>query len=170
MKKFWLALGVAIFFYAKTDILIWQRIFEANGLYELGIGTYHWGWFHSLIGFMALGMLVCYPSIRRMILFPISLAILAFSGLEDILYYWLDSKPIPGLLPWLNENPLIIKPVTNLTLLASAAFWVVVVVCLYIVTAYLERQFSSLRNFICKNLGGSGFSPKQHAVSKESQG
>jgi hypothetical protein len=130
MKRFWVALAVAIFFYTKIDILIWQRIFEEHKLIDLGIGAYHWGWLQSLFGFMTLGILVCYPNRRRMATFPISLALLAFSGLEDILYYWLDGKRIPAELPWLNSNPLILKPVTANHLLLSAVFWLLLVISL----------------------------------------
>jgi hypothetical protein len=139
MKRFWFALVIAIFFYTKIDILIWQRIFEVHKLTRLGIGMYHWGWLQSLFGFMALGILVCYPDWRRMVTFPISLAILAFSGSEDILYYWLDGKNIPPELPWLNANPLIIKPVTVDHLLISAASWILLVIGLDILGGFLTR-------------------------------
>jgi hypothetical protein len=139
MKRFWIALAVAIFFYTKMDILIWQRIFEEHKLIGLGIGTYHWGWLQSLFGFMMLGILVCYPDRRRMITFPLSLSILAFSGLEDILYYWLDGKKIPAELPWLSSNPLILKPVTVDHLLISAVFWLLFVIGLDIFGAFLSR-------------------------------
>jgi hypothetical protein len=128
MKRFWFGLAIAIFFYTKMDILIWQRIFEEHKLIGLGIGMYHWGWFQSLLGFMTLGILICYPNRRRMITFPFSLGILAFSGLEDILYYWLDGKNIPAELPWLSSNPLLLKPVTFDHLLISAGFWLLFVI------------------------------------------
>lgn len=139
MKRFWFALAVAIYFYTKIDILIWQRIFEEHKLTSLGIGVYHWGWLQSLFGFMALGILVCYPNRRRMVTFPLSLAILAFSGLEDVLYYWLDGKNIPTELPWLNSNPLILKPVTDDRLLISAVFWLLFVIGLDILGGLLIR-------------------------------
>jgi hypothetical protein len=139
MKRFWFALAVAIFFYTKMDILIWQRIFEEHKLISLGIGMYHWGWLQSLFGFMTLGILVCYPDRRRMITFPISLSILAFSGLEDVLYYWLDGKKIPAELPWLSSNPLILKPVTVDHLLVSAAFWILFVIGLDVFGTFLTR-------------------------------
>ena len=60
MKRFWLALTVALFFYAKMDILIWQRIFETHELIDLGVGVYHWGWVQAL--FMILGVLLFYRS------------------------------------------------------------------------------------------------------------
>jgi hypothetical protein len=139
MKRFWFALAVAIFFYTKIDILIWQRIFEEHKLTSLGIGMYHWGWLQSLFGFMTLGILICYPNRRRMVTFPLSLALLAFSGLEDVLYYWLDGKNIPAALPWLNSNPLILKPVTDDRLLISAAFWLLFVIGLDILGGLLTR-------------------------------
>ena len=151
MIRYWFALAVAMFFYAKMDILIWQRIFEANELVDLGIGVYHWGWFQGLFGFMVLGILICYPNIRRMIFFPLSLAILAFSGMEDILYYWLDGKRVPAELPWLNANPLIMKPVTAESLLVSAVFWLLIVVALYFFGEYLEGRIRIGRQR--KNLG-----------------
>jgi hypothetical protein len=145
MTRFWLALAVSLFFYAKMDILIWQRIFETHRLFELGIGVYHWGWAQSLFGFMILGTMACYPCLRRMITFPLSLAILAFSGLEDILYYWLDGKPLPAALPWLDTNPLILRPVTVDRLLLSAAFWIVFVIVLDFASAYLENRLKAIR-------------------------
>lgn len=145
MKRYWFALGVALFFYAKVDILIWQRIFEAHDLVPLGIGVYHWGWLQSLFGFMILGALGCFPNIRRMILFPISLYLLAYSGIEDILYYWLDGKSVPPSLPWLNESPLVLKPATASTVFISAAFWLAIVFLLYVTGAYLEKQIRKIR-------------------------
>jgi hypothetical protein len=139
MKRFWFALVIAIFFYTKIDILIWQRIFEEHRLTGLGIGVYHWGWLQSLFGFMTLGILACYPDWRRMVTFPISLAVLAFSGSEDVLYYWLDGKNIPPELPWLNSNPLILKPVTVGHLLISAVFWLLFVISLDIFGGFLTR-------------------------------
>lgn len=145
MKKFWVALAVALFFYARMDILIWQRIFETHSLYDLGVGVYHWGWIQSLFGFMILGVLVCYPNPRLMVTFPVSLAILAFSGLEDILYYWLDGKALPTVLPWLDSNPLLLKPVTVSNLLISAAFWIAFVILLDVVGERLEKKVKLLR-------------------------
>jgi hypothetical protein len=127
------------------DILIWQRIFETHRLFEMSIGVYHWGWLHSLFGFMSLGVLLCYPSLRRMITFPISLAILAFSGLEDCLYYWLDGKALPAALPWLSSNPLLLKPVTFDRLVLSASFWILLVVALDIASAHLEAWLKAHR-------------------------
>jgi hypothetical protein len=138
--RFFSGLTIGIYFFTKIDILIWQRIFEANKLWDLGIGTYHQGWTYALFGFMALGVVFFYPNVRRMVTFPLSLTILAFSGLEDILYYWLDGRAIPAALPWLNTNPLIIQPVSSHNLLLSASIWLCAVVCLEIAGAFLDRK------------------------------
>jgi membrane-bound metal-dependent hydrolase YbcI (DUF457 family) len=129
MTRFWCALTVTLYFYARIDILIWQRIFEAKKLADIGVGIYHQGYVQVLFGFMLLGALMFYPDLRRMVTFPLSLAVLAFSGLEDILYYWLDGRSIPALLPWLNSNPFILRPVTADRLVISASFWLCMVVC-----------------------------------------
>lgn len=145
MKRFWLALAVAIFFYTKMDILIWQRIFEANALWDLGVGSYHAGWTYALFGLMALGAVLFYPHLRRMVMFPLSLFILAFSGLEDMLYYWLDGRAIPAVLPWLNSNPLIFQPVTRTHLILSAVLWLWAVVLLEIAGELLDRKRSPMQ-------------------------
>jgi hypothetical protein len=54
---------------------------------------------------------------------------MAFGGVEDVLYYWLDARPLPAILPWLDRSRLIlVRPsdgdVTSVEVLASAAFWV----------------------------------------------
>jgi hypothetical protein len=89
---------------------------------------------------MTLGVVLFYPHVRRMIMFPLSLFILAFSGLEDILYYWLDGRVIPAMLPWLNKNPLIVHPISRTNLLLSASLWLCMVVLLEILGVYLDRQ------------------------------
>lgn len=142
MIRFFTGLAAGLFFFTKIDILIWQRIFEKNQLWELGIGTYHYGWTYALYGFMAFGFIFFFPHLRRMVMFPLSLALLAFSGLEDVLYYWLDGRAIPLSLPWLNNNPLILQPVTRAHLLFSAAAWVLVVVLLEIFGKHLDQKIS----------------------------
>ena len=140
MIRFFSGLAISLYFFSWMDILIWQRIFEANKLFELGIGVYHYGWTYALFGFMALGMLIFYPNIRRMITFPLSLVLLAFSGLEDILYYWMDGRALPTLLPWLDTNPLILKPVTSTNLVLSALIWLAVVIIFEAAGEYLDRK------------------------------
>ncbi|TMG65474.1 MAG: hypothetical protein E6H82_11430 [Chloroflexi bacterium] len=85
------ALAIALGFYALSDILLWQRIFEANKLWTFDTDYQ--------------------------------------TGHVDVLHHWLDAKPIPDVLPWLDRSRLIFirsagGDVTNLELLASTAFWI----------------------------------------------
>jgi hypothetical protein len=70
--------------------------------------------------------------------FLITLFIGAFSGLEDVLYYVLDGKPMPEKLPWLSSNPLIYGD-SRAALIGSVLFWMVVLVVLYFVL-YIKRN------------------------------
>ena len=75
---------------------------------------------------------------------------LAFGGVEDILYYWLDGRPLPAALPWLDRSRLIfVRPlsgdVTNLEVLASAAFWVAVWLSLLLVLPRLPASREKLK-------------------------
>jgi len=48
---------IALFFYTLTDIIIWQRIFEANHMSEYA-DIYHTGWFMSLAGYAIIEVLL----------------------------------------------------------------------------------------------------------------
>src|SRR5438477_11459048 len=85
------ALAIALGFYALSDILLWQRIFEANKLWTFDTDYQ--------------------------------------TGHVDALYHWLDAKPIPDVLPWLDRSRLIfIRPaggdLAHMALVAPAAFGV----------------------------------------------
>lgn len=127
---FYILIVIAVFQYTAIDIKIWQRIFEANNLQQVGAGLYHAGWQEALYGFMVLGAIALINlSKRHAVLFPLALYALAHSGLQDVLYYWLDFRALPAELPWLNEAPLILfSPVASGNLIASALIWLVVVV------------------------------------------
>ena len=132
MKKYRpiLAAVVALLFYTIADILIWQRIFEANQLSEYA-DTYHSGWFLSLAGYATMGVILMWGNWKDCIFFLISLFIGAFSGLEDVLYYVLDRKPIPESLPWLSSNPMIYQD-SRIGVILSILFWLGVLANLYI--------------------------------------
>jgi hypothetical protein len=101
-----LAALIALIFYTVTDILVWQRVFEANQLVKYA-DTYHVGWFVSLAGYAAVGVVIMADRWKDCVFFLVALSVGAFSGLEDVLYYLLDRKPMPAALPWLGSNPLI---------------------------------------------------------------
>ena len=124
MKKSGLAVIVALLSYTLVDIMIWQRIFETHALSKFAY-LYHPGWYVMLGGELALGALLLFPNWRAILFYLSTLSLLAVCGVEDVLYYWLDRRPIPAYLPWLERNFMIfLKPVTAEHLLISASVWV----------------------------------------------
>ena len=120
----------ALLFYTIADILVWQRIFEANNMVEHA-DTYHIGWFVSLAGYATIGLLLMWGEWKDCFFFLTSLFVGAFSGLEDVLYYLLDRKPMPESLPWLDANPMIYH-VSREGVLLSVLFWLTGLVFLYV--------------------------------------
>jgi hypothetical protein len=125
-----LATLIALFFYTLTDILVWQRIFEAHNMVEYA-GAYHAGWFVSLAGYASMGIMLMWGKWKDCLYFVVSLVITAFSGLEDILYYVLDRKPMPASLPWLGNNPLIYGS-SRVEVIGSVLFWIVALIIFYL--------------------------------------
>lgn len=120
---------IALFFYTITDILIWQRIFEANNMVGYA-NLYHTGWFVTLAGYAIMGTILLWGSWKDCLYFVTSLFVAAFSGLEDVLYYLLDHKPMPEALPWLDTNPMIYHA-TREGVIVSVIFWLSALVILY---------------------------------------
>jgi|SRR5687767_1136049 len=120
---------IALLFYTATDILIWQRVFEANNLTHYA-HTYHIGWLVSLAGYATIGLLLMWGDWKDCLYYLTALSIGAFSGLEDVLYYALDGKSMPNELPWLDPNPLIYQA-TRSGVLGSVLFWMVALALLY---------------------------------------
>jgi hypothetical protein len=122
---------IALLFYTITDILIWQRVFEANDLVEYA-DIYHTGWFMTLGGYALMGILLMWGAWKDCVYFITSLFVGAFSGLEDVLYYVLDGKPMPASLPWLSGNPMILE-VSSAGVVGSVLLWLTVLIILYVV-------------------------------------
>jgi hypothetical protein len=126
-----LAIITALLFYTMIDILIWQRIFETDELWQY-IGIYHRGWNFALYGFIVLGVLLL-DGWREKIFYSLCLYVLCFNGTNDILYYWLDGRAVPARLEWLDNDPFIFfVPVTNTSLIASSSIWILFFVVLWI--------------------------------------
>ena len=133
-----LAVVLALFFYTVTDILVWQRIFEFHRLVEYA-DMYHTGWFVSLAGYATIGLVLLWGQWKDCVYYLVSLIIGAFSGLEDVLYYVLDGRPLPASLPWLERNPMI-GSVTRSGVLTSVFFWLSVLLLLYIGLYWFKRK------------------------------
>ncbi len=129
---------IALLFYTSTDILVWQRIFETNKLIDYA-NSYHTGWFMSLAGYATVGVLLMWGAWRDCIYFLASLFVGAFSGLEDLLYYILDRKPIPASLPWLGNNPMI-HSVSRAGVIGSVVFWIGMLIIFYIALYLWEND------------------------------
>lgn len=120
---------IALFFYTITDILIWQRIFEANNMVSYA-DLYHTGWFVTLAGYAVMGTILLWGEWKDCFYFVTSLFVAAFSGLEDLLYYALDRKPMPEALPWLSANRMIFHA-TREGVIISVIFWLSALAALY---------------------------------------
>jgi hypothetical protein len=126
-RRAMVALVIALGFYALSDILLWQRIFEAHQLAKFD-AQYQTGHVAILVGMMGVGGVLLFDSGLWALWFEGALYTLAFGGAEDVLYYWLDGRSIPSVLPWLDRSRLIfVRPVagnvTSAELLASAVAW-----------------------------------------------
>ena len=139
------ALAAGETFYALSDILLWQRIFEAHGLYEYD-GAYQSGHVVILVALIGTGMVLLIDTRWWALWYGLAFYTLAFGGVADVLYYWLDGRAIPAVLPWLDENHLILfHPVTNGTVLASALVWIAFWLGTAVAAAFAEgRGFESL--------------------------
>lgn len=122
---------LALLFYTLTDILIWQRIFETNNLTQYA-STYKTGWLVTLVGYGVLGSILMWGAWKDILYFLISLFVLAFSGLQDMLHYVLGGEPIPETLPWLDANPMIFE-VSRTGVVSSVLFWIVALVIFHVV-------------------------------------
>ena len=129
---------IAIIFYTATDILVWQRVFETNELVKYA-NTYHTGWFVSLAGYATIGIILMWDAWKECIYFLLALFIGAFSGLEDVLYYVLDKRPMPESLPWLKDNPMIYTS-SRTGVISSVVFWLGALVILYIVLFIWQKR------------------------------
>lgn len=140
MKKAAIAVAIALCSYTMLDIMIWQRIFETHNL-SVFASLYHPGWIVMLGSELAVGALLLFPNWRAMLFHTGALLLLGLCGLEDILYYWLDGRPIPYWLPWLERNPLILlKPVNSANLIISSAIWLGISVMTFAILQWDEAR------------------------------
>ena len=143
-RKVLVGLLVALGFYALSDILLWQRIFEAHQL-SMFDSQYQTGHVAILVGIMGTAGVLLLDAGFWALWFEGALYTMAFGGVEDVLYFWLDGRSIPHVLPWLDRSRLIfIRPgagdVTSAELLASAAFWLALWLALLVLVPLVARR------------------------------
>lgn len=140
MKKYRpvFAAAMALLFYTFADILIWQRIFETNQMIQYA-DIYHRGWFVSLAGYAIIGIILMWDSWRDVLYYLTALFVGAFSGLEDVMYYLLDWKPMPAALPWLDANPMIFH-ISRTGVIFSVVLWMTALALLYVALYWRRNQ------------------------------
>lgn len=135
MKKIWLLIVMLQLANALIDIFIWQRIFEADYRYLNVMAGYSQfyivAWLIAFYTIILAGIVGMYRGfskewLKNSLFFAGASITLAHSGLEDILYYWLDGKAIHPNPIWLDKAPLIIgiRPLTDEWLIISALIWI----------------------------------------------
>lgn len=140
--RIWVCALVGLVLFARQDVLLWATIFERDELWQY-IGIYHEGWFVMMWGLVVAGFLWTWPNWKKGLLHGTLLVTLVYSGLEDVLYYVLQGKTIPDMLPWLDQHPLILfSPVTRGNLLVNCGAWLAgwVLICFFL---YMANKRSS---------------------------
>ena len=99
------ALGVGLLFYALSDILLWQRIFEAHDLFQYDM-QYQSGHVSTLVAMIGVGVVLLWDARLWALWYAVAFYTLTFSGLEDVLYYWLDGTQDPGFMPLAEQRPI----------------------------------------------------------------
>jgi len=114
-----------LFFYALSDVLLWQRIFERHDIAQFD-AQYQTGHVTTLVALIGVGVVLLWDVRLYALWYAGALYSLAFGGAADVLYYWIDHRAVPTATPWLNDNPFILfKPAGGWSLVASAVIWAV---------------------------------------------
>lgn len=112
MRKAILMCIIANLALAWVDKEIWGKMFDDAMIRDTLVALYGWGWLGQywigwssiMIWMLLLGNVALFPNWRAMLWFTIATPLLSASGLEDMLYYWLQLQYVPAELPWLNDK------------------------------------------------------------------
>ena len=85
-----------------------------------------------MAGYATIGLILLWGNWKDCLYFLTALGVGAFSGLEDVMYYILDCKPMPASLPWLGRNSVIYAS-SRTGVISSVIFWMGSLVVLYVV-------------------------------------
>lgn len=94
-----IAVFVALLLFAWQDVLIWQRIFEHDGLWQYA-GVYHDGWRVMRDALVIVGIWLLWPRWIEMAFYSSTLFVFSINGFVDILYFWLDGRALPLEFVW----------------------------------------------------------------------
>jgi hypothetical protein len=115
--------GLVVIIWSIQDIVVWQRFFEARGLWQFNDQYQFW---HQAFLILLIAVGASQLRGRSVLLVVAATWTLAYGGLADVLYYLLDLKPIPTTLPWLDHGWnqfVLLHPVTTTNLLLSTLAW-----------------------------------------------
>ena len=145
MRKVVIALSVGLVFYAESDIMLWQRIFEQHNLSQFD-NQYQTGHVSILVAMIGIGVVLLWDRLWSL-WYAMAFYTLSFSGLEDVLYYWFDGRAIPSTLPWLNDGHglIVFQPVTNISLCINAGIWIGFWVATLIIIHLMQRARAKAR-------------------------
>jgi hypothetical protein len=142
-RKVVVALACGLFFYSLSDVLLWQRIFEAHDLFQFD-AQYQNGHVITLIALIGVGVVMLWDVRLYALWYAGAFFSLAFGGVSDVLYYWIDHRVVPASMPWLNDNPFILfKPAGGWGLAASSAIWVVAWLAILWVAPMMRAQVAN---------------------------
>jgi len=145
-RKVVVALATGLFFYALSDVLLWQRIFEVHDLFQYDM-QYQSGHVTTLVALIGVGVVLLWDARLYALWYAAAFYTLAFGGACDVLYYWIDHRAVPAAMPWLYDDPFILfKPAGGWGIVASSAIWVVIWVAALWAAPIAERLLKIARS------------------------
>lgn len=126
----------ALALFAWQDVMLWQRIFERGELWQYA-GTYHDGWRVMRDALVIVGAALLWPRMAEMVFYAGTLFLFSVNGFVDLLYFWLDGKPLPAWLEWNCDawhicalpgplkGPAVVVNVVVFALVWGAAWWAI---------------------------------------------
>ncbi len=118
----------SVVLWAVQDIVVWAHFFENRSIANADSIYQPW---HQAFLFLLIILAVMATRGAWRLWTGCSIYLLSYGGWADVLYYWLQLKPVPATLPWLDAyHPLILgpRPVTAAMLQTSAWLWSMVVI------------------------------------------
>lgn len=88
---------VALALFAWQDVMLWDRTLRGNLDYA---GVYHDGWRVMRDALVIVGAALLWPRVAEMLFYAGTLFLFSVNGFVDLLYFWLDGKPLPAWLEW----------------------------------------------------------------------
>jgi hypothetical protein len=95
-----LAAACVLVIFSYADIVLWGRLIHGRPWLPVFDGAYHDGMRVLLAMAMLAGVLLVWDRLAEAAFFALTIWVFYRAGLCDLLYFWLDAKPIPDWLTW----------------------------------------------------------------------